>query len=249
MRSPKLTSAAVSLVAVASIALVAGEARAQRRRPTQPEPTAAPTVAPTAAPTVAPTAAPAPPPAQPSAFAPVQGGRNNQETLISGAINRPGFHATRANFEIFGGVGPGAWAWPWGGLVTTVGLRVGIPLTRNGPVAHLNNDMRLMIGAMGHASVTPDLYFWAAATLSLQWNFYLSDQWSVLLEGGLTADVFIYDYLNCYDHPRLYCDRVYFHPAGAFGLRRHLTNASFPGFPSVAFRFTYPAGVQVALEL
>lgn len=172
----------------------------------------------------------------------------NNQVLVSGVVNHPGQHQTRVHVEIFGGVGPGAWAWPWGGFLLSPGLRLGIPLTRNGFVANLNNDVHLMIGAQVYFSITPIPYWWLSAPVTLQWNFYLSEQWSVLLEAGLAVDVFLYDLINCYDHPRLYCDRVYFHPAGAIGLRRHLSGPAQPGYPSIAFRFTYPAGVQVALE-
>jgi hypothetical protein len=75
----------------------------------------------------------------------------------------------------------------------------GIPLTRNGPIANLNNDFRLMIGAQAYFSVTPIPYIWISAPVTVQWNFYLSDQWSVLLEAGLAVDVFAYDLINCYD--------------------------------------------------
>jgi hypothetical protein len=181
-----------------------------------------------------------------TAAAPAHTASGDSQVLVSNVINRPSYHATRANLEIFVSVSPGAWAWPWGGFVLGAGMRLGVPLTRNGPMASLNNDFRLMIGAQIYGSVTPIPYWWLNAPVTLQWNFFLSDQWSVLLEAGLTVDVFTYDLINCYDHPRLYCDRVLFHPAGAFGLRRHLTRNVAPGFPAVEFRFTYPGGVQVA---
>jgi hypothetical protein len=168
--------------------------------------------------------------------------------LVSNVINQPGVHQTRTEVELFMSVGPGAWAWPWGGFLLSSGARVGIPLTRNGFLAHVNNDVRLMVGVQAYFSVTPIAYWWLGAPVSLQWNFYLSDQWSVALEAGLSVDVFPYDLINCYDHPRLYCDRVYFHPAAAFGLRRHLSSEATPGLPAVTFRFTYPAGVQIGFS-
>jgi hypothetical protein len=167
--------------------------------------------------------------------------------LISNVIDRPGYHRTRVEGEIFGSVGPGAWAWPWGGFILSAGLRGSFPLTQNGPIARMNNDFRLIIGAQGYFSITPQLYWWVSAPITLQWNFYISEQWSVLVEAGLAVDVFVYDFLNCYDHPQLYCDRIFFHPVGAFGLRRHLGTATAPGAPSVSFRFQYPGGVQIAL--
>lgn len=167
--------------------------------------------------------------------------------LVSNVIDRVNYHSSRVEGEIFAGVGPGGWAWPWGGFVLSPGLRLAFPLTTNGPIATMNNDFRLVIGAQIYFSVTPEFYWWLSAPITLQWNFYLSNQWSVLLEAGLAVDVYTYDLINCYDHPQLYCDRVYFHPAGAFGLRRHLGSSGAPGAPSISFRFTYPGGVQVAL--
>jgi hypothetical protein len=154
----------------------------------------------------------------------------------------------RAELEIFAGVGPGAWAWPWGGFVLSPGMRIGVPLTANGFMANLNNDVRLMFGGQFYASVTPSPYWWVDAPVTLQWNFYLRNQWSVALEAGLAVDVFLYDFLNCYDHPQLYCDRVFFHPVAGVGLRDHFAGPTAPAFPAMTFRFMYPAGVQVALS-
>jgi hypothetical protein len=168
---------------------------------------------------------------------------------LSNVVRQPGLHVTRVNVEILAGVAPGAWAWPWGGLAVSPGFRVGIPLTRNGMLSNINNDMRLMIGAQWIISFNPAEYWWLTAPLSLQWNFFLSQQWSVSLEAGLSVDVFVYDFLNCYEHPRFYCDRVLFHPVGGIGLRRHLSpSAGPPGFPALEFRFSYPYGVQVGLS-
>ncbi len=170
-------------------------------------------------------------------------------SLLNNVINRPGLHATRPSFEFLVGVAPGAWAWPWGGIAFSPGFRLGFPLTRNGMLGNINNDMRLMVGAQWIISFNPAEYWWITAPVSLQWNFYLSEQWSVSLEAGLSVDVFVYDFLNCYDHPRRYCDRVYFHPVGGIGLRRHLSRGNVPGFPSIEFRFSYPYGIQVGLNL
>lgn len=168
---------------------------------------------------------------------------------MSSTINRPGQHVTRVNGEILVTVAPGAWAWPWGGLTTSAGFRLGIPLTRNGMLSTLNNDVRLMLGAQWIISFNPAEYWWITAPLALQWNFFLSPQWSVSVEAGLSVDVFVYDFLNCYEHPRLYCDRVFFHPVGGVGIRRHFgSSANGPGFPALEFRFSYPYGVSVGLS-
>jgi hypothetical protein len=168
---------------------------------------------------------------------------------LSNVVNRPGFHGSRPTFEVFAGVAPAAWAWPWGGLAVSPGFRLGFPLTRNGMLSGINNDIRLMVGAQWIISFNPAEYWWITAPLSLQWNFYLSQQWSVSLEAGLSVDVFVYDFLNCYDHPRYFCDRVFFHPVGGIGLRRHLNSSGPPGTPALEFRFSYPYGVQVGLVL
>ncbi|MFO0559172.1 MAG: hypothetical protein U0269_14245 [Polyangiales bacterium] len=164
-------------------------------------------------------------------------------------MNRPGQHQSRPTFELFAGVAPAAWAWPWGGLAVSPGFRLGFPLTRNGMLANINNDIRLMVGAQWIISFNPAEYWWITAPLSLQWNFFLSQQWSVSLEAGLSVDVFVYDFLNCYDHPRYFCDRVFFHPVGGIGLRRHLSSNPSPGAPALEFRFSYPYGVQVGIVL
>ncbi len=260
MRTKSLTALAASALA---FTLASHEAHAQRRRSrgsteqpasnTQPaNPPAATPPATTPTPATAPAAAPSTdtepsPPAHASRRSGGTPSASANATLVSNVIERPGYHRTRVEAEIFASVGPGAWAWPWGGFVLSPGLRLSFPLTRNGPHASLNNDFRLVIGGQVYFSVTPIPYWWLSAPITLQWNFFLSEQWSVLLEAGVAVDVFTYDLINCYDHPRLYCDRVYFHPAGAFGLRRHLGGSGAPGAPSISFRFTYPGGVQVAL--
>ena len=114
-------------------------------------------------------------------------------------------------------------------------------------LSNINNDVRLMVGAQWIIAFVPAEYWWITAPVSLQWNFYLSQQWSVSLEVGLSVDVFAYDFLNCYDHPRYFCDRVFFHPVGGIGLRRHLTSGREPGQPALEFRFMYPYGVQVGI--
>jgi hypothetical protein len=115
----------------------------------------------------------------------------------------------------------------------------------------MNNDLRLMIGAQWYVTFNSGgAYWWLSAPVTLQWNFFLSPQWSASLEAGLAVDFFVpqIDWLNCYDHPQLYCDRVAFHPAGGFGLRRHFSQQP-GGFPALNFRFAYPGGIQVGLEL
>ncbi len=246
------------LICMSALALTAtgGSAHAQsRRHPNPPAVEARPSAAATASTPSTAATAPATAASRPPGAAAAPHARPANEpsqVLLSGAINRPGYHVTRVGFEIFAGVGPGAWAWPWGGFVMSPGFRFSIPLTRNGPIEGLNNDFRLMIGAQIYFDVLNGItpYWWLSAPVTVQWNFFLSEQWSVLLEAGLAVDVFMpipaLDFLNCYNHPIYYCDRVYFHPAGALGLRRHFSSGA-PGNGAVSFRFTYPAGVQVAL--
>jgi hypothetical protein len=169
---------------------------------------------------------------------------------LSNVVNRPGFHGSRPTFEVFAGVAPAAWGVAVGRTRGFAWVSTGISLTRNGMLSGINNDIRLMVGAQWIISFNPAEYWWITAPLSLQWNFYLSQQWSVSLEAGLSVDVFVYDFLNCYDHPRYFCDRVFFSPpSAASGCVVTSTPAARPAPPRSSFASRIRTGVQVGLVL
>jgi hypothetical protein len=98
------------------------------------------------------------------------------------------------------------------------GLRLGIPLVKNGFVSTINNGVALGIGVDWlHYSVSCGFAdCWHANRLwvpiVLQWNFYLSPSWSVFAEGGLTFSHGTYGGGVCYgygprgDRFRVDCD-------------------------------------------
>ncbi len=119
------------------------------------------------------------------------------EAEAQAIIGQPGRHGMHVEVEPhlilnwYGvGWGGGGYGAGWG-----AGVRVGIPLMTNGPIASINNSLALGLG------LDALVYSWGdrwsrygfggaiepVLSVNLQWNFYLFGAFSLFLEGGVAA--------------------------------------------------------------
>jgi hypothetical protein len=161
-----------------------------------------------------------------------------------------GQHDRSVEIEIHGLFALTQWAWAWSGSAVGPGIRIGIPLTANGFLTNVNNDVRINFGVEGFIWPEPLFYWWVSAPVVLQWNVFLTGTWSIFFEAGGAFDVFPTDGANCYDHsqsPWYYCDRWAVHPAGGFGARIHFAGGG--RFPTLTMRLGYPMGFTLGISL
>ncbi len=146
--------------------------------------------------------------------------------------------------------------WDYGGTSFGPGIRFGIPIMSPGFVPRINDSVAISFGAdlvrysgytytCNAAGCYDTASFWAAyVPVTLQWNFWLTDRWSVFGEPGLTLrHSFQDDYCglgpgyNCRGRDRL---------LGTFyvGARLHLSDAL-----ALTFRAGYPNGLSVGLSI
>jgi len=191
-----------------------------------------------------------------------RGGRN--QVLVSSTINRLGHHQTPRESRASSPASPPArarGAWPVGAAsCSRGGCASGCPLTRKRPSSATStttvrlDDRR----ASFYLSILPPVFYWfpQRRPSTLQWKLLPEARQVVGCSSrpGLTGRrVFIYESVStATTHPAACtATRVYFHPAGAIGLRRHFSGASAPARVSPRWRFPAsrtPRAWQVALE-
>ena len=137
------------------------------------------------------------------------------------------------------------------------GLRAGIPIVQNGFIPTINNSVAISFGAdilrfsgcyYGNTFFANGSDIGCGATyfifpVTMQWNFWLTDKWSVFAEPGLALRHAFTD--------STYCDARYydcrsttsFFPAFYGGARFHLGETT-----ALTMRLGYPTAVSVGLS-
>lgn len=132
-------------------------------------------------------------------------------------------HGTGVRFDVHATVG---WYAATGG-----GLRVDLPVVRDGLIDEVEDDLRISLGAeaLWYWNHDDQIGFYPLA--ALQWSFYLSEEWSVFAEAGFVLMF-----------PRPYFWRTFIAPLVSLGARYHFN-------PRNAFlmRVTWPHGLQLGL--
>jgi len=111
------------------------------------------------------------------------------------------------------------------------GLRVDLPVVREGLIDVAEDDLRITLGAevLWYWSQDDQIGFYPLA--ALQWNFYLNEQWSVFPEVGFVLMF-----------PRPHFWRTFIAPLVSLGARYHFS-------PRNAFlvRVSWPHGLQLGV--
>jgi hypothetical protein len=118
------------------------------------------------------------------------------------------------------------------------GVRVGIPIVNQGFVSTINNNVAINFGA--------DLLNWpddevrgVIVPVMLQWNFYLTRDWSVFAEGGVAFQSW---FSTPPDHNG---DTFFTWPGFSIGGRYYFN----PGnYPALVMRVGYPSGLTVGVS-
>jgi hypothetical protein len=132
----------------------------------------------------------------------------------------------------------------YNGLGTGVGLRLGIPIIRNGFISRLNNQVAINFGA--------DLFFWPyynsyvnlVIPVTLQWSFYLAGIFSFFAEAGVGLEWFPNGdpgHVGWWGTPWLG-----FWPGLAVGCRFHFGGNA--RFPALTLRAGFPSGFNVGVS-
>ncbi len=132
----------------------------------------------------------------------------------------------------------------YNGFAPGVGIRVGIPIVRNGFISRINNQVAINFGA--------DLLFWPyynnnvnlIVPLALQWSFYLASAFSFFAEAGVGLEWFPNGdpaRVGWWGTPWLG-----FWPGLAVGARIHFNNAA--RFPTLTLRAGFPTGFNVGIS-
>ncbi len=120
------------------------------------------------------------------------------------------------------------------------GVRFNFPLMDNGPIKTINNNLALGVGAelsyLGYTSRWRGYYFregglYLSVPVTMQWNFFVSEHWSVFPELGVAFNH------GFYDCGRFDCNFLYVDPVAAVGARYHFNEKialtmrlGYPGF-------------------
>ncbi|MCS6796930.1 MAG: hypothetical protein NZ898_00085 [Myxococcota bacterium] len=113
-----------------------------------------------------------------------------------------------------------------------LGFRADIPIVSRGAVDGVDDDLSVSVGAEA-------FWWWDASNLgvfpvvALQWNFYLSEHWSLCPELGVA--------LWFGPHRNRYW-RTFVAPFAGFGARYH-----FSARNALLLRLTWPTGLQVGI--
>lgn len=111
------------------------------------------------------------------------------------------------------------------------GLRVDIPVVGDGIIDGADDDLRITLGAEA-------LWFFhhkgfgAYPLAGMQWNFYVSDEWSIFPEVGI---IFLFG-------EREHYWRTFVAPMLGFGVRWH-----FNARNALLFRVSWPQGGQIGI--
>lgn len=162
-------------------------------------------------------------------------------------IREPGQHRTRVEFE--GHVSA------FNPLYCHVagyggGARIGIPLIGNGFVNSINNSVALSVGADFFANTDVRCRSTAVhVPAALQWNFFLSDQWSVFFEPTLMVTIPV-NTGNCAfgasGSNERGCDEVLFMGGASIGARWHFNGQG--RYPTVLLRLGFPVGANLGMS-
>jgi len=161
-------------------------------------------------------------------------------------------------------------AWDYGGNSYGPGVRFSIPVMSPGFIKTINDSIAISFGAdfvhyegyryynryCGRNQACYDYYanynpgFWSLhLPVAMQWNFFLTDKWSVFGEVGLTVRRAFYredPYLNTYCDPRFYnCGRDNWNVWGTFyaGGRFHFSEKV-----SLTMRLGHPIEASVGIS-
>lgn len=112
------------------------------------------------------------------------------------------------------------------------GVRFSIPVVENGFVSTINNSVAISFGIdwihfQGFGNETYDEF---VLPVTMQWNFWVTDNWSFFGEPGIAIDV------------RVNRDTEIF-PAGYGGARWHMTDNI-----NLVFRLGYPTSASVGIS-
>lgn len=162
------------------------------------------------------------------------------QALAQAIIKHPGHHDSSVELELHGIARWEEEHYLYGHTAVGVGLRVGIPLVRNGFIPSINNQVAINFG--------PDLVVWPdyrgtvdlVVPVALQWSFYLASHWSVFAEAGVAVEWFPPGDPRDPGHP------FGFWPGLAVGGRYHF--ASGAGFPSLTLRLGFPTGLNFGVS-
>ncbi len=126
-----------------------------------------------------------------------------------------------------------------------VGARFNFALMKNGPIPSINNNLALGVGAelqfLGYTQRVRGYYFreggaFLSVPVTMQWNFFVHERWSVFPELGVAFNHGFYDCEGACGGP-IFVDIV-----GAVGARYHFSEST-----ALTFRAGYP-GITVGLS-
>lgn len=132
-------------------------------------------------------------------------------------------HDASVTFDVHATVG---WYAATGG-----GIRLDLPVVREGLIDQVEDDLRLSLGAevLWYWNHDDQIGFYPLAVL--QWNFYLNDSWSVFPEVGFVLMF-----------PRPHFWRTFIAPVLSMGARYHFTARN-----ALLIRVTWPHGLQLGI--
>ncbi len=120
------------------------------------------------------------------------------------------------------------------------GIRINFPVLKQGFINDLNNSVAINLGA--------DFLNWTASDYNvtgvvvpvmLQWNFYLTRDWSLFAEGGVA-------FQNWFSRRASGDDQTFFFwPGMSLGGRYYLNSANYP---ALVMRIGYPSGLTLGIS-
>lgn len=114
------------------------------------------------------------------------------------------------------------------------GFRVDIPIVAEGLISSVDDELAITLGAdVGWFYHKGDSGFGVYPVLAFQWNFYLSEKWSIFPELGVA-------FLFGPNRNRYW--GTFAAPHGGFGVRYHFNDRN-----ALLMRVTWPGGFQVGL--
>lgn len=163
-------------------------------------------------------------------------------------IKNPGDHPDyRVELEPHGLLG---WGRAWGGAGLGLGARASIPIVRNGFVQTLNNSVAISFG-IDWVRYSDCYYHWRGVgygcgasffmfPVAMQWNFWLTEKWSVFGEPGLHVYHATYDanwcdprFLGC-AYPTTTSVDFAFYAGGRFHFNDKVSLTMRIGYPTLS---------------
>jgi hypothetical protein len=120
------------------------------------------------------------------------------------------------------------------------GIRVGIPIAKQGFISKINNNVVINFGADILNWPDPDYGVTGVVVpVMLQWNFYLTRDWSVFAEGGMAFQSWFSQPANGESQT------LYFWPGLSLGARYYFN----PGnYPALVLRAGFPSGLTIGVS-